>query len=132
MEDDQMFSDAPQMPPMPMPGEPLDGGPMPGGMGKMGGMPMQEEPEEMEEEEMEEEKKLPLKSSKPGMNPQIKCVNCLNSAIRSINQYIETLADSDPVNAKAARNIIAILGELLKTAQLDETQANPKMPEILS
>ncbi len=56
----------------------------------------------------------------PDQNFDSKAVNLLTGAIRSLNAYADMVVVTDEANARAARLIIGVLGELLKTAQYEQ------------
>lgn len=76
----------------------------------------------------------------PGMNiakkmgkqpkaPHIQSVDLLTTAIKTLNQYAELTADTDQANSRAARMVISVLGEMLKTAHQDQMAQQP--PPVL-
>ena len=59
---------------------------------------------------------------KEGTSTHIEEVNILSSAIKMMNKYAQLIEQDDPTNSKAARSIISVLGELLKSEHYDKSK----------
>jgi len=112
---------------MPMP-PPESMGPPPGAGGPPGAPPQMQMPggpEMAEGEQLSPAAAIASKMGKQGMDPEGKAINLVSSSIRTLNQLADILIGTDEANAKTVRQIIRVLGEILKNAQ--HAPANPPM-----
>jgi len=109
-----------------MDGDILDGAPKFNGFPTIGD---QQEPELSDDGESEapETKEEPGTPPAPGAPAQkevvsthIEEVNILSSAIKMMNKYAQLIETDDPANSKAARSVISVLAELLKSEHYDK------------
>jgi hypothetical protein len=105
-----------------MDGDILDGAPQFNGFPNIG---EQQEPELSDdgESEMPQEQKAPVAPGAPTQkkpsSTNIEEVNILSSAIKMMNKYAQLIEADDPTNSKAARSVISVLAELLKSEHYD-------------
>jgi hypothetical protein len=59
-------------------------------------------------------------AQKEAPSTHIEEVNILSSAIKMMNKYAQLIEADDPANSKAARSIISVLAELLKSEHYDK------------
>ena len=74
----------------------------------------------------------PEKEEKETTSKNIEEVNILSSAIKMMNKYAQLIEQDDPTNSKAARSIISVLGELLKSEHYDVEQEQEGIGKITS
>jgi len=73
------------------------------------------------------EMKIAQGMSSEHQDAEAKAINLVTSSIRSLNQLADLLLITDEANAKTVRQMIRALGEILRTAQHEQT---PNVPEL--
>lgn len=61
----------------------------------------------------------------PQKDTGVMSVTLLTSAIQALNKYADMIAPTDDANSRAARLVISVLGEMLKTAHHSSIMQNP-------
>ena len=67
------------------------------------------------------------KMGKPQQDPEAQAINLITTSITKLNQLADLLMASDEANAKSVRQMIRILGEILRSAEHGKPVALPPM-----
>jgi len=115
----------PPMPPEGMPPEEPEFAPEGGPVPPPEGLQIPGAPEMPPGAPLSPEASIASKMGKKTEDPEGHAINLISTSIRSLNQLADVLLGSDEANAKTVRQIIKILGEILKNAQHGGTTPVP-------
>jgi len=70
------------------------------------------------------------KMGQPQQDPEAKAIKLVTSAVTSLNQLADILIGSDEANARTVRQMIRILGEILRNARHAQIQQGEPLPAL--